>query len=227
MLEGCGAAVLLVDAAHAGRAQAIAAGRDDVQVFALQAGTDLEPAWPAMQAYDPAPLVPADRPQNIIWLIYTGGTTGRPKGVVTLSSQLAFASLLHIAEHGFTEATRMLVLSPISHGAGSFILPVLSKGDCVVIRDGFDVGAALDAVARLRLTAVFLVPTMLYMLMDNPRTAAAEFGALTLIIYAASPIAPPRVAQALTLFCPILMIRPLHLSCISATPVSSWLTVRS
>ncbi len=204
VLDDCGATVLLVDAPRAGRAQAIAAGRNDVRVFALQAGTGLEPAWPAMQAYDPAPLVPADRPQDIVRLIYTGGTTGRPKGVVTLSSQLAFASLLHMAEQGFTGATRMLVLSPISHGAGSFILPVLSKGGCVVIQDGFDVGAVLDAVARLRVTAVFLVPTMLYVLMDDPRTAAAEFGALTRIIYAASPIAPPRVAQALAMFGPIL-----------------------
>ena len=192
VLDDCGATVLLVDAPRAVRAQAIAAGRNDVRVFALQAGTGLEPAWPAMQAYDPASLVPVDRPQDVIRLIYTGGTTGRPKGVVTLSSQLAFASLLHMAEQGFTGATRMLVLSPISHGAGSFILPVLSKGGCVVIQDGFDVGAVLDAVARLRVTALFLVPTMLYVLMDDPRTAAAEFGALTRIIYAASPIAPPR-----------------------------------
>ena len=204
VLDDCGAAVLLVDAPRAGRAQAIAAGRGHVRVFALQAGTALEPAWPAVQRYDPAPLVPADRPQDVVRLIYTGGTTGRPKGVVTLSSQLAFASLLHVAEQGFTVATRLLVLSPISHGAGSFILPVLSKGGCVVIHDGFDVGTVLDAVARLRVTTVFLVPTMLYVLMDDPRTAAADLSALTRIIYAASPISPPRVAQALTLFGPIL-----------------------
>ena len=204
VLDDCGAAVLLADAPRAARARAIAAGRDDVRIFALQAGTGLEPAWPAMQGYDPAPLVAADRPQDVVRLIYTGGTTGRPKGVVTLSSQLAFASLLHIAEQGFNVATRMLVLSPISHGAGSFILPVLSKGGCVVIQDGFDVGAVLDAVARLRVTAVFLVPTMLYVLMDDPRTTATKFATLQRIIYAASPIDPPRVAQALALFGPIL-----------------------
>ena len=204
VLDDCGAAVLLVDAPRAGRAQAITAGRSNVQVFALQDARELEPAWPAMQAYDPAPLVPADRPQDVVRLIYTGGTTGRPKGVVTLSSQLAFASLLHIAEQGFTVATRMLVLSPISHGAGSFILPVLSKGGCVVIQDGFDVGAVLDAVVRLRVTAVFLVPTMLYVMMDDPRSAAVDLSTLTRIIYAASPIAPPRVAKALALFGPIL-----------------------
>ena len=204
VLDDCGAAVLLVDAPRADRARAIKAGRGDVRVFALQDATGLEPAWPAMQAYHPAPLVPADRPQDVVRLIYTGGTTGRPKGVMTLSSQLAFASLLHIAEQGFTVATRMLVLSPISHGAGSFILPVLSKGGCIVIQDGFDVGAVLDALARLRVTGVFLVPTMLYVLLDDPRTADAELSALTRIIYAASPIAPQRVAQALARFGPIL-----------------------
>ena len=205
VLEDCGAVLLVADGPRAARAQALVADHAaGLRAFAHGPGTILPPLWPQDGDGAPGPLVAADRPGDIVRLIYTGGTTGRPKGVVTLSSQLAFASLLHVAEQGFSTATRLLVLSPISHGAGSFIIPVLAKGGTVVIQDGFDPGTVVDAVARLRVTAVFLVPTMLYVLMDDPRTAVADLSSLSRIIYAASPIAPPRVEQALRLFGPIL-----------------------
>ncbi len=203
VLEDCRAVVVVADGARAERARALAAGRG-LRALALGPGVPLPPLCPQDDPGLPRRLVAVDGPQDVVRLIYTGGTTGRPKGVITLGSQLAFASLLHVAEQGFTTATRLLVLSPISHGAGSFIIPVLTKGGSVVIQDGFDVAAVIDAVSRLRVTAMFLVPTMLYVLMDDPRLADAELASLTRIIYAASPIAPPRVAQALKLFGPIL-----------------------
>lgn len=204
VLDDCGAALLVADAPRAERARALAAGRAGLRVFAHAPGTGLPALWPPSPSGPVAKLEAADRPQDVVRLIYTGGTTGRPKGVVTLSSQLAFASLLHVAEQGFSTATRLVVLSPISHGAGSFIIPVLVKGGSVVIHDGFDVAAVIDAVARLRATALFLVPTMLYVLMDDPRLPTADLSSLSRIIYAASPIAAPRVEQALRLFGPIL-----------------------
>ena len=203
VLEDCGAKLVVADPPRAERAAGFAM-QAGVRAFCHAAGTVLAPIWPAIRTRQPPPLDPQDRPQDIIRLIYTGGTTGRPKGVVTLSSQLAFASLLHMAEQGFSTATRLLVLSPISHGAGSFIIPVLCRGGSVVIQDGFEPGRVLDAVCNRGVTTLFLVPTMLYVLMDDPRTATTELGSLTRIIYAASPISPPRLAQALRLFGPIL-----------------------
>lgn len=203
VLEDCGAVLLVADAGRVDRARALAAGREGLRAFANRPGTSLPPLLPPERG-PPAPLQAVDRPGDIVRLIYTGGTTGPPKGVITLSSQLAFASLLHVAEQGFTPATRLLVMSPISHGAGSFVIPVLHKGGSVAIHDGFDAGACIDAVAGLGVTALFLVPTMLYVLMDDSRLARADLSGLSRIIYAASPIAPPRVEQALRLFGPIL-----------------------
>ena len=209
VLDDSDAVLLVVDAPRADRGRALMAGRSGLRVVCHAAGTGLPELWPAgasppRQAGLAPRLKAADCPQDMVRLIYTGGTTGLPKGVITLSSQLAFASLLHVAEQGFSTATRLVVLSPISHGAGSFILPVLVKGGSVVIHDGFDVAAVIDAVERLRATALFLVPTMLYVLMDDPRLAAADLSSLARIIYAASSIATPRLEQALRLFGPIL-----------------------
>ena len=203
VLEDCGAKLIVADAPRAARAAGFAA-QAGLRAFCHTAGAELDPIWPAIRAHQPHPLDPQDRPQDVIRLIYTGGTTGRPKGVVTLSSQLAFASLLHMAEQGFSTATRLLVLSPVSHGGGSFIIPVLCRGGSVIIQDGFEPGRVLDAISRLGVTTLFLVPTMIYVLMDDPRVATAELGSLNRIIYAASPISPPRLAQALQLFGPIL-----------------------
>ena len=203
ILQDCGAVLLVTDAPRAAVAAGLAA-ESGVRALCHDAGADLPPVWPAVRAYAPQPLLPQDSPQDMIRLIYTGGTTGRPKGVVTLSSQLAFASLLHVAEQGFTPDDRLLVLSPISHGAGSFIIPVLSKGGAVVIQTGFDPAAVIGAVTQLKVTVLFLVPTMLYVLMDAPRLPGTAMSSLRRIIYAASPISPPRLAQALRLFGPIL-----------------------
>ena len=204
VLDDCGAVVLVVDGPRAARAAALAAGRHGLRVFAHVRDAGLPAFWDQAGAGPLEPLAATDRPQDIVRLIYTGGTTGRPKAVITLSSQLAFASLLHVAEQQFTPATRLLVTSPITHGAGSFIVPVLMRGGAVVIEDGFDPGRVTDAVARRGVTALFLVPTMLYVLLDDPRVAADGLPGVTRIIYAAAPIAPARLHQALRLFGPIL-----------------------
>ncbi len=204
VLVDSGAVLLVVDVLRADRGRALAALHAGLRVVCHGPTTGLAELWSQKPSGPPARLEAVDRPQDLVRLIYTGGTTGRPKGVITLSSQLAFASLLHVAEQGFGPATRLVVLSPISHGAGSFIIPVLVKGGSVIIHDGFDVAAVIDAVARLGATALFLVPTMLYVLMDDPRLATADLSSLSRIIYAASPIAAPRVEQALRLFGPIL-----------------------
>ena len=205
VLQDCAAALLMADAARAERAAALAGlSGAALSVYTYHGAGDLPAAWPCIQALPARPLAARDRPQDIIRLIYTGGTTGRPKGVITLSSQLAFASLLHIAEQGFTPSTRFLISSPVSHGGGSFIIPVLAKGGCLVMHGGFDAAAVLDAISCLGVTTLFLVPTMIYVLLDKPRMAERELGSLKCIIYAASPISPPRLAQALARFGPIL-----------------------
>ena len=78
------------------------------------------------------------------------------------------------------------------------------RDDAIAIHDGFDAGRVLDAIVEGRTTHLFVVPTMLYALMDHPRIEAADLSALRRIIYTAAPISPTRLTQALRLFGPIL-----------------------
>ncbi|WP_167383674.1 AMP-binding protein [Bordetella genomosp. 12] len=201
MLADSGAVLLVVDRARAGRGVSMRhSASHPVQLASHDGGRELPDFWQAVEKFDPKPLIARDRPDANIRLIYTGGTTGMPKGVITLSRALAFASLLHIAEQNFDTATRLLVSSPLSHGAGAMVIPVLVKGGCVVIHDGFDVGRVLDAIDQGQATTLFLVPTMLYTLMDDPRLARIDRSRLRRIIYTASPISETRLAQAIGLF---------------------------
>lgn len=205
MLADSGAVLLVVDQARAERGRHMRqTAPHPVQLASHDAGGELADFWAEVGKYAPQPLCARDQPDANIRLIYTGGTTGVPKGVITLSRALAFASLLHISEQNFDTTTRLLVSSPLSHGAGAMVIPVLVKGGCVVVHDGFDVNRVLDAIEQGQATTLFLVPTMLYTLMDHPRLASMDRSRLKRIIYTASPISETRLAQALDLFGPIL-----------------------
>ena len=205
MLDDSGATLLIVDAARTERASRLKAGaRRPLQVWCHDAASGMDRFWDAAARYTPEPLLACDQPDDNIRLIYTGGTTGRPKGVMTLSRALAFASLLHIAEQNLDVDTRLLASSPLSHGAGAMVIPVLFKGGCIVIHEGFDPDRILDAVASGQATMLYLVPTMIYALLDNPRIASLDLSGLKRILYAASPISPSRLKQALDRFGPIL-----------------------
>lgn len=205
MLDDSGAALLVVDRARAGRGQEMCrSALRPVQLASHDGGGELADFWAQAEKYEPQPLCARDRPDDNVRLIYTGGTTGVPKGVITLSRGLAFASLLHISEQNFDTKTQLLVSSPLSHGAGAMVIPVLVKGGCVVVHNGFDVDRILDAIDQGQATTLFLVPTMLYTLMDHPRTRDMDLSGLQRIIYTASPISEARLAQAIELFGPIL-----------------------
>jgi len=205
VLDDCEASLVVADGQREQRVVDFAArSKRPFRAFRHGAGGTLPPLWPLLEQMAPAPLRARDEPGDITRLIYTGGTTGQPKGVITLSSQLAFSALLHAQEQCFQVDTRMLAASPISHGAGSFIIPVLFKGGCCVIRNGFDAERILLDMASGEINHAFFVPTMVYALMDHPLAATLDLTRMRRIVYAGSPISLPRLEQALRIFGPVL-----------------------
>ena len=175
MLDDSGAVLLIVDAARADRAIQLKSGaRKPVQVWSHDPVDGLNRLWDAAANFVPQALRACDKPDENVRLIYTGGTTGRPKGVMTLSRALAFASLLHISEQNLDVHTKLLVSSPLSHGAGALVIPVLVKGGQIVIHEKFDTEGTIDAIETGLASTLFLVPTMLYALLDNPRIAGVH-----------------------------------------------------
>lgn len=135
----------------------------------------------------------------------TGGTSGKPKTVMISSAALTYTVLAHVTANAFDGDTRILIASPISHGGGSFIPPVLCKGGRVVIESRFNPADVIAAVASGKINTLFMVPTMLYTLMDHPDAARIKHGQLRRIIYGAAPTSPARLRQAMEMFGPVLL----------------------
>jgi fatty-acyl-CoA synthase len=109
-----------------------------------------------------APMEPR-RPQDLYRLMYTSGTTDRPKGVVHLYENYYWKSWDQIADLKLSADDRMLVVGPLYH-VGAFDLPgvaILDMGGTMVVMRDFEPEAALAAIERERLTCAWFAPVML------------------------------------------------------------------
>jgi fatty-acyl-CoA synthase len=168
---------------------------------------------------DAVPVDEAD-PASISW---TGGTTGRSKGVVRSQRAMAWMTMLMMAEWDWPRPLRFVAAGPLSHAAGSMVPAVLMRGGTVLVRPRFDVEDLLAVIEAERATATFLVPTMIYRLLDHPATASADLSSLLLVIYGASPISPVRLNEAIHRLGPIFMQLYGQVeapNCITALPIA-------
>ena len=120
------------------------------------------------------------------------------------SEAMLHNALLSLAIMDWPEGTVYLCAAPISHGAGSLIVPNLWRGGTVLLQQGFDPDRWLDAVEANDDVISFVVPTMLYRLLDHPRTRTADLRGVHTLIYGAAPINPARLQEALDVFGPVL-----------------------
>ena len=159
----------------------------------------------AAAAFSPARLVAQAQPNDVCVLIYTGGTTGKPTGVAHTQRVHVTMILAEMAEWDWPAEIRFLALTPITHASGAMIMPVLLKGGTYTMTQGFSADKFCHLVQQHRITATFLVPTMVYVLLDHPGRAAADLSCLQLIIYGASPMSPTRLIEGLRVFGPVFM----------------------
>ena len=148
--------------------------------------------------FDEQPLVAPDVvPDDIASITYTGGTTGKPKGVLSSYRATAYMSMIQMAEWEFPDPLRMLIATPLSHAAAAFFIPVLQKGGSFYVMQGFSPDEFFDMVEQHRITATMLVPIMLYMLLDAERGKTADMSSMGTIFYGASPMSPARLREGL------------------------------
>ncbi|GAC1383262.1 MAG: fatty-acid--CoA ligase FadD8 [Acidimicrobiales bacterium] len=144
-------------------------------------------------------------PEDLAMIIYTGGTTGRSKGVMQTHRAIIANHTLQLAEWPFPKTPRFLALAPYSHATGWFLLGVLWRGGTVIMRNGFTVDGYIDAVERLGANMTFAVPTMIYTLLDDPRITEHDLSSMELIVYGAAPMSVPRLRQGIGLFGPVFL----------------------
>lgn len=154
--------------------------------------------------YPPEPAPVAIDPEDLAGIYYTGGTTGKPKGVMLSHRSWVYTVLIEMLEFGYGWEEVFAFPTPLTHAGGCLMLPVLlRKGRCVIL-DHFEPKLLLSNLEKEKATMTFLVPTMIYVLLDYPDLKQYDLSHLRNIIYGASAIAPERLKQAVDTFGPIL-----------------------
>lgn len=203
VLQDAGISALVVGAQHVERGQALKARGIVPLVLGLGPSPLGEDAIAASLAFDDGELPIAARPDDIYRVTYTGGTTGRPKGVVHRHRTTLAMTLQQLACWEWPDPLRFLIATPISHAGGAMVLPTLLRGGTLVLLDRYSPEAFLQAVQQHRITATFLVPTQIYGLLDHPGLDRWDRSSLQYLLYGAAPMAPARLAEALRRFGPI------------------------
>ncbi|CAM3318915.1 long-chain fatty acid--CoA ligase [Nocardioides dubius] len=152
-------------------------------------------------------IVEAPSADDLAMIVGTGGTTGRPKGVMLTGTNLETMTALTLIGYPWPERGHRptyLALAPLTHAAGVLCFPVLALGGSIVVLRTPDVGAFLSAIAEHRVTHTFLPPTLIYMVLDHPALATAELGSLQCFWYGAAPMSTSRLEEALRRIGPVM-----------------------
>ena len=154
--------------------------------------------------FTPQPLrAAALDPDHIGGLTYTGGTTGKPKGVMGTVRSITTMTTIQLAEWEWPENPRFLMCTPLSHAGAAFFVPTIVKGGEMIVLPKFDPAEVLRVIEERRITATMLVPSMIYALMDHPDSHTRDLSSLETVYYGASAMNPVRLAEALRRFGPI------------------------
>jgi fatty-acyl-CoA synthase len=204
-LEDSDAQMLVIDAAaFRDRGGDLAAKASQIKtVFTLGAagyGTDLLVAIETAGHAAARCLAGAD---DIATLNYTGGTTGKSKGALRTHREYGGFANAILADFEIPDRARYLTVAPISHVAGTKVLPTLMRGGTVHMLRGFDPEAVFNTIARERINFTLFVPTMIYVLLDHPALGRTDLSSLELVLYGASAMSPSRLVEGIERIGPV------------------------
>lgn len=187
-LVDCTPRLLVADGDHTETAQRLASSRLRPLCLSLN-------ETPAAKA-----ALPDDHRSNgpdLAALVYTGGTTGRSKGVMLTHGNLVAAAVCRLADNESLARSVVLVTTPIFHIASlTRLLPHLMAGGTCVLVPQFDAGASLAIIERECVTDLPVVPTMLQMLLEHPEFRPERLRSVRRLSYGAAPSAGALLQRA-------------------------------
>ncbi|MCP4423084.1 MAG: long-chain fatty acid--CoA ligase [Chloroflexi bacterium] len=125
-------------------------------------------------------------------ILYTSGTTGRPKGAIIPQRQVLWNVLNTVASWGLTEYDVSPVFTPLFHAGGlfAFLTPLFYLGGRIVLYKGFDPDTTLDIILEEKCTVILGVPTIFQMWLDAPNFHELDFSHVHFFISGGAPCPP-------------------------------------
>lgn len=142
-------------------------------------------------------------PDDIATLNYTGGTTGKSKGALRYHREYGGFANAILSDFEIPDTPSYLTVAPISHVAGTKVLPTLMRGGTVHMLKGFDPEAVFRTIERERINFTLFVPTMIYVLLDNPSLDKTDLSSIELLLYGASAMSPSRLVEGIERIGPV------------------------
>lgn len=135
-------------------------------------------------------------PDDPVLIRYTGGTTGRPKGIVHTAASFLAVNLDVIRELGLRETDVALHLGHLSHGLNFMWAAYQSVGITQILRETFDPRQVLQDLERYRVTFIYMVPTMIQRLLQAD-DGGTHTSSLRMFMYSSAPMPVPLLRRAI------------------------------
>ncbi len=149
------------------------------------------------QASDAEPKRPALSSEDTLAILYTSGTTGRPKGAMIPHRQVLWNCLNTVGSWGLTESDISPVYTPLFHAGGlfAFLTPLLYIGGRIVLTRTFELEDTLRLILDEGCTVILGVPTIFKMWMNAPTFADADFKTVRFFISGGAPLSVSLVEE--------------------------------
>jgi fatty-acyl-CoA synthase/feruloyl-CoA synthase len=139
--------------------------------------------------------------QDDAFILYTSGTTGKPKGALLDHHRAVWAAMAQIVSLGLRDGERYLHLAPMYHSGGmTFLNATTLLGGTHIVVPKFDPGTVLDLVERYRATWLFAVPTMYQQLLNSCEGKCADLASWRVGIFGAAPMPAAAIERLLAAF---------------------------
>jgi len=191
MLDDSGAKVLITASAFGDRGHKAVEASSSPETKVVDASPDLLTATTEQTSASLTTLLEDEiQLADPAIILYTSGTTGKPKGALLSHNNLTWNALNVLIDYDLTSDSVSLVISPMFHVAslGMGILPSILKGATVVLEEKFDAGKSLELIAKHGVTAINGVPTTFQLMSEHESWNSTDLSKVRQVTCGGSPI---------------------------------------